>query len=94
MSAHSDTMIEQEKTDFTYVEGRHEPPVHDEIGATFETEAENLPPGYYRSFYFIGTLAAVSMGFFAGVAGFGLIAPILLAINTDIGPVSCPRLHG
>jgi hypothetical protein len=38
-------------------------------------------------------LTAISVGFFAGVAGFGFIAPILLIINADIGPVCLYRLQ-
>lgn len=53
----------------------------------FQTDEDHLPPGYYRSAFFLGTLSAVSIGFFAGVAGFGFIAPILLIINSDLGPV-------
>ena len=52
-----------------------------------ETDEAALPPGYYTSTYFLGTLTAISVGFFAGVCGFSLVAPILLTVNADIGPV-------
>ncbi|KXJ88998.1 fungal trichothecene efflux pump [Microdochium bolleyi] len=44
------------------------------------------PPGYFRSKFFIGTMAAIGLGLMAGVAGFGYAAPILPLINADIGP--------
>jgi len=52
-----------------------------------ETDEAGLPPGYYTSTFFLGTLTAISVGFFAGVCGFSLVAPILLTVNADIGPV-------
>lgn len=45
------------------------------------------PPGYFRSRFFVGTMAAIGLGLMAGVAGFGYAAPILGIINADIGPV-------
>lgn len=45
-----------------------------------------IPPGYYRSFRFIGSMLAVGLGFGAGVGGYSLIAPILSYIDADIGP--------
>jgi hypothetical protein len=59
----------------------------------FETDEAHLPHGYYTSTFFIGTMTAISIGFFAGVAGFGLLAPILLVINADIGPVRLALLR-
>ncbi|OCK77436.1 MFS general substrate transporter [Lepidopterella palustris CBS 459.81] len=52
----------------------------------FEIDGDGLPPGYFRSAYFIGSMAAICLGFFGGVGGFALAAPILSAINEDIGP--------
>lgn len=57
---------------------------------TFEVEEESLPPGYFTSPFFLGSMTAISTGLVAGVAGFGYIAPILNLINNDIGPVSSP----
>lgn len=54
----------------------------------FETEESALPPGYFRSSYFIGSMTAICLGLFAGVSGFAYAAPILTIINNDIGPVS------
>ena len=55
---------------------------------TFEIEEASLPPGYFTSPFFIGTMTGICLGLVAGVAGFGYIAPILGIINADIGPVS------
>ena len=74
------------------------PPLHDAekhydrndtaVGANFEVDENTLPPGYFRSRFFIGTMAAIGLGLMAGVAAYGYAAPILTAINADIGPVS------
>lgn len=85
MSSQRDTPAEREKGDISHVEGVSHHGSNDPIG--FQTDEDHLPPGYYRSPFFIGTLAAISIGFAAGVGGFGLIAPILLVVNADIGPV-------
>lgn len=45
-----------------------------------------LPKGYFRSAYFLGTLAAVAFSSAAAVGGFALVAPILAQVNADIGP--------
>ncbi|KIX91952.1 uncharacterized protein Z520_12341 [Fonsecaea multimorphosa CBS 102226] len=52
----------------------------------FMATTDTVPPGYYRSTYFLGSLFAIGMGLGAGVAGFGLAAPILSVIDADIGP--------
>jgi hypothetical protein len=54
---------------------------------TFEVEEEELPPGYFKSPFFIGSMTGIGLGLMAGVAGFGYAAPILGIINNDIGPV-------
>lgn len=51
------------------------------------------PPGYFRSKFFVGTMAAIGLGLMAGVAGFGYAAPILGIINADIGPVRILITH-
>ena len=48
--------------------------------------ASNLPKGYFRSRYFIGSSLAVAMSLLATVSAFGYVAPILGVINNDIGP--------
>lgn len=63
--------------------------VEDVVGGFVADEAE-LPPGYFLKPSFIGSMAAICLGFFAGVGGFALAAPILPIINADIGPVSSP----
>lgn len=52
----------------------------------FQTDLEHLPPGYYRSAFFLGTMFAVGFGLCAAVGGFGLAAPALSLINSEIGP--------
>ncbi|KAF2020247.1 MFS general substrate transporter [Aaosphaeria arxii CBS 175.79] len=55
-------------------------------GANLELDETALPPGYYRSKFFIGTMAGIGLGLMAGVAAYGYAAPILGIINADIGP--------
>ncbi|KAL1891973.1 hypothetical protein Sste5346_007317 [Sporothrix stenoceras] len=60
---------------------------HEELAiGGFETDAHHLKPGYFRSSFFVGSMAAMSLGLWAGVAGFGYAAPILTEINNDLGP--------
>ncbi|KAF4980103.1 hypothetical protein FZEAL_3824 [Fusarium zealandicum] len=53
---------------------------------TFEVDEDSLPPGYFASPFFIGSMTGIGLGLMAGVAGFGYAAPILSIINNDIGP--------
>ncbi|KAK1764534.1 fungal trichothecene efflux pump [Phialemonium atrogriseum] len=46
----------------------------------------DLPPGYYRSFNFIGTILALCLGQICCYFGFVLPANVLGIINDDIGP--------
>jgi len=62
-----------------------EPSSDDELHG-FQTDLDHLPPGYYRSPFFVGTMFAVGIGLTAAVGGFGLAAPALSLINADIGP--------
>lgn len=57
---------------------------------TFEVDENALPPGYFKSPFFIGTMTGIGLGLMAGVAGFGYAAPVLGLINSEIGPVSSP----
>jgi hypothetical protein len=54
---------------------------------TFETDEYALPPGYFRSSFFVGTMAAIGLGLFAGTAGFKFAGPVLTIINAELGPV-------
>ncbi|KAF2499360.1 MFS general substrate transporter [Lophium mytilinum] len=47
---------------------------------------DEMPPGYFRSSFFLGSMLAIGLGLLAGVAGFGYAAPILGLINADVGP--------
>jgi hypothetical protein len=59
-------------------------PIAQTIGV--EAELEDLPPGYYRSKYFIGSFLAVGMSLWCAVSPFALVAPLLGNINEDLGP--------
>lgn len=56
----------------------------------FATNSDDVPPGYFRSAFFLGTMAAICFSLDAGVAGYTYAAPLLSLINEDIGPVRCP----
>ncbi|KAF2660502.1 MFS general substrate transporter [Lophiostoma macrostomum CBS 122681] len=56
------------------------------VGANLELEEDALPPGYFTSKFFVGSMAGIGLGLMAGVASFGYAAPILGVINADIGP--------
>jgi hypothetical protein len=53
----------------------------DAVGGTFQ----DLPPGYYRSKNFIGTVAALSFGSISVYLGYVLPVNSLAYINADIG---------
>lgn len=55
-------------------------------GRDFTIASENLPPGYFKSFQFIGSICAVALTFACGQGGFSLVAPVIPQINADIGP--------
>lgn len=57
-----------------------------EVIGGFEADIDGLPPGYFKSRFFIGTFCAIGFGLMAGVGAFGYAAPILGIINEDIGP--------
>jgi hypothetical protein len=54
---------------------------------TFDVNSDELPPGYFKSPFFLGSMMGIGLGLMAGVAGYGFAAPILMIINNDIGPV-------
>lgn len=58
----------------------------DAVGAHLEVDENSLPPGYFTSKFFVGSMAGIGLGLMAGVAAFGYAAPILGHINADIGP--------
>lgn len=49
-------------------------------------DVNNLPPGYYRSFHFIGTILAAWLQYLAVYAGYTVPISVLSVINDDIGP--------
>ena len=51
-------------------------------------DSSDLQPGYFRSTFFLGTFAALSVAILAGTASFGYAAPVLAIINVDLGPDS------
>ncbi|KXT05063.1 hypothetical protein AC579_1020 [Pseudocercospora musae] len=48
--------------------------------------ADQIDGKYWLSVNYIGTMFAIGMAFMGGIGGFGLVAPILGAIDADIGP--------
>lgn len=49
-------------------------------------DLNNLPPGYYRSLPFVGTMVAAWLAYTACYTGFILPSNVLTIINQDIGP--------
>jgi hypothetical protein len=71
-------------------------PSDDEISeqvGNFETDQNALPPGYFTSRFFVGTMLAVGLGLFSGTAGFKFAGPVLTVINAELGPVSDSVLY-
>lgn len=85
MSSHSvkENVIHEEKTS----DAVQNATADHEVNTMGMTE-EDLPPGYFYSPFFIGTMLGIGLGLLAGVAGFAYAAPILTVINAEIGPVS------
>jgi hypothetical protein len=61
--------------------------VSEQVG-NFETDQNALPPGYFTSRFFVGTMLAIGLGLFSGTAGFKFAGPVLAVINAELGPVS------
>ncbi|TKA64259.1 hypothetical protein B0A49_09578, partial [Cryomyces minteri] len=49
-------------------------------------DSSEVPAGYWYSASFIGSYCAVGFGFASATGGYALIAPLLGAINAEIGP--------
>jgi MFS family permease len=67
----------------------HENHDHHREGLTehgFAADSEELPKGYFTSFYFIGSFLGTGMNLMASTAGFAIIAPVLTQIDVAIGP--------
>ena len=62
-------------------------------GRDFTVVEAEIPPGYFRTARFIGSMFAIGSAFGCGVAGFTFAAPILSYINADIGPGTHPSLY-
>jgi hypothetical protein len=73
-----------EKVENTFGSSHNQAAHSDALGLQFEEQ--ELPPGYFRSSFFLGSMLAIGLGLLAGVAGFGYIAPILNLVNADVGP--------
>ncbi|ORY07019.1 fungal trichothecene efflux pump [Clohesyomyces aquaticus] len=56
----------------------------DQIG--FVAEEDEMPPGYFRSSFFLGSMMAIGFGLFGGTAGFKFSATVLATINAELGP--------
>lgn len=60
--------------------------LEDVKGRDFTLTSTEIPPGYFRSMKFLGSMFAIGSAFGCGVAGFTFAAPILAYIDADIGP--------
>ncbi|KAF2420731.1 MFS general substrate transporter [Tothia fuscella] len=69
-------------------DNKHELTTVDTAGGIvgFEVNGDELPPGYFRSKFFLGSMAAICVSLWGGVSAFAFAAPILSVINEDIGP--------
>lgn len=92
MSSEKGATCHQENVDDVYTSSPRTDwaimPDHAAVGKNFGRGEDELPSGYFRSKFFVGTMAAIGLGLCAGVAAFGYAAPILGIVNADIGPVS------
>jgi hypothetical protein len=86
---HNDNAVDSEKVN---VGLEHHEGQGDDV-VEFSADEHSLPPGYFKSSFFLGSMTAIGLGLMAGVAGFGYAAPILAIINADIGPVCTSPLH-
>jgi hypothetical protein len=75
-TVHASRHVEQNKEDVR----------EDVKGRDFTVIEAEIPPGYFRSVRFLGSMFAIGSAFGCGVAGFTFAAPILSYINADIGP--------
>jgi MFS family permease len=82
--AASDTYVQDEKITTAREEVRVSPLVADDHG--FVTNEQELPKGYYRSPYFIGTFFATFLSQQAGTSTYLMTSTLLRYINADIGP--------
>lgn len=70
-----------------HVENSESNDVREDVkGRDFTVVEAEIPPGYFRSMGFLGSMFAIGSAFGCGVAGFTFAAPILSYINADIGP--------
>lgn len=85
----SKPVADDDKPDVQHIEKQIPYRGNEEAGDTRSGVAmDQLPPGYFRSSFFLGSMAAIGLGLFGGTAGFSFAAPMLQTINADIGPVS------
>lgn len=54
----------------------------------FSAAEDELPKGYYRSSYFLGTFLATTLSQTSGVGTYVMMAAVIGQINSDIGPDS------
>lgn len=77
----SEYVIDNEKPD------HHRVAIHNDTFAIDEAAlGTNLPPKYYRSWGFIGTVIGLCLGNISNYAGWVMPSNSLLIINEDIGP--------
>ena len=49
-------------------------------------DASQIERSYWFSTRFLGSMAAIGLGFCGGTGGYALVAPVLNEINQDLGP--------
>ncbi|TKA78438.1 hypothetical protein B0A55_03049 [Friedmanniomyces simplex] len=49
-------------------------------------DASAIDRSYWRSARFLGSMAAIGLGFMGGTGGYALVAPVLSDIDADLGP--------
>lgn len=49
-------------------------------------DASAIDQSYWLSARFLGSMAAIGLGFCGGTGGYALVAPVLSDINEDLGP--------
>lgn len=79
---HPQQSTAQAQTEVVMSETAHGELAEEAVGGTLQ----DLPPGYYRSFAFVGTILAAYLQYVAVYTGFVIPVNVLSIINEDIGP--------
>ncbi|KAH6673045.1 fungal trichothecene efflux pump [Halenospora varia] len=86
-STHSNSHDQVDKTEAQIEHHEGNTHHHEELAEHgFAAETDELPKGYFSSFYFIGSFIGTGMNLMGSTAGFAIIAPVLSQIDAAIGP--------